>query len=305
MYNSEKAQYDADYADWLSTVAALKLEYQEKLSVYLIYLDKKSKYDDYLRALKEYEDWLAKLEEYGNIYTLYCNETLSEDGSQSTIVFSLVKDNSDYKQVTHLLVGNLKKYDAWTGGIIFSGSANRYNMIPSNNVYDDTIKQSDEYIYPLLGSAKETNTFLRINLLKEKGSTEDPIPWASSGTDNITGKQLVMPIRTDDTATIAQIPHYNNMQSKETNDGGKNANTLNNMTVNIPIYTAILDNPEGENPYAGTGEVIGVYFISLFNIATAGVYKHMYPRDEPKCQVFPMGKRRGYYGFDGISIFSY
>ena len=301
-YNSEKAKYDADYADWLSTVAALKLEYQEKLSVYLIYLDKKAKYEGYLRALKEYEDWLAKLEEYGNRYTLYCNETLSEDGSQSTIVFSLVKDNSDYKQVTHLLVGNLKKYDAWTGGIIFSGSANRYNMIPSNNVYDDTIKKSDKYIYPLLGSAKETNTFLRINLLKEKGSTEDPIPWASSGADNITGKQLIMPIRTDDTATIAQIPHYNNMQSKWTNDGGKNENTLNNMTVNIPIYTAILDNPEGANPYAGTGEVIGVYFISLLNIATASVYKHMYPRDEPMCQVFPMGRRRGYYGFDGISI---
>ena len=93
-----------------------------------------------------------------------------------------------------------------------------------------------------------------------------------------------------------------NMQFKETNDGGKNENTLNNMTVNIPIYTAILDNPEGANPYAGTGEVIGVYFISLLNIATASVYKHMYPRDEPMCQVFPMGRRRGYYGFDGISI---
>ena len=315
IYNAEKAQYDEDYANWLSTVAALKLEYSEKLSAYLIYLDKKAKYEDYLIALKEYEDWLAKLEEYGNRYTLYCNETLSEDSSQSTIVFSLVKDNSDYKQVTHLLVGNIKKYDAWNGGIIFSGSANRYNMITSNNIYDDTIKESDKFIYPLLGTVDETNTFLRINLLKEEGSIEDPIPWASRGEDNITGKQLIMPIRKDSTSTKAQIPHYYNIQSKKayvwvnntkvelnSKDGGKDANTLNNMTVNIPIYTAILDNPEGANLYAGTGEVIGVYFISLLNIATASVYKHMYPKDEPMCQVFPMGRRRGYYGFDGISI---
>ena len=314
-YDIDKAQYDINYKNYLSEVSALKAEYSIKLAEHNLYLEKKALYEAYLQALKEYEEWLAKIDEYGNIYTLYCNETFSEDKSQTTIIFSLVKDNSDYKQVTHLLVGNLKKYDTWDGGIIFSGSANRYNMIPSNKVYDDTIKESDKYIYPLLGTADETNTFLRIDLLKEKDSIEEPIPWTSSGKDKITGKQLIMPIRTDDTYSMAQIPHYNNLQSKKayiwinnvrkevnSKSGGGNANTLNNLTVNIPIYTAILDNPEGSQFYAGTGEVIGVYFISTYNIATASVYKHMYPRDEPMCQVFPMGKRRGYYGFDGISI---
>ena len=35
---------------------------------------------------------------------------------------------------------------------------------------------------------------------------------------------------------------------------------------------------------------------------TACTYEMSYPKSGDLVQVFPMGKRRGFYGFDGISI---
>ena len=45
-----------------------------------------------------------------------------------------------------------------------------------------------------------------------------------------------------------------------------------------------------------------ISFISTFNVQTGGVYEMSYPESGYKCQVFPFGRRRGHFGFDGISI---
>ena len=55
-------------------------------------------------------------------YTLYCNRVKSPS---DTLIFSIVKENDSYYQTAHLVVGILDKYDEWTGGIYFSGSANQ------------------------------------------------------------------------------------------------------------------------------------------------------------------------------------
>lgn len=323
-YLALKEAYDAEVADILAA-------YQALLDAYNQYLIDQANYDQYLVLLAEYNAYLQRLEEAKNKFTLFCNEVLDPtDEYISTITFSLLKTNDSYYQVSHLIVGNLIKYDKWTGGIIFSGSANRYNMIPANYLYKHD-KISDKVIYPVLSSGKESNTFLRINIDNAPESTRGKILWASSGQDNITGKPLSLPIRTGNgtvvntvvgttlskedgsTWTIStgngntpygngEVPHYYFMQSHERLDSGRNVNTLNCITINMPIFAAVLVDPDQLNNYAAAGEVLGVYFVSMYNIQTSSVYEINYPSSNDTCQAFSVGKRRGVYGFDGISI---
>jgi hypothetical protein len=70
----------------------------------------------------------------------------------------------------------------------------------------------------------------------------------------------------------------------------------------MPIFAAVLVDPDELNNYAAAGEVLGVYFVSMYNIQTSSVYEINYPSSNDTCQAFSVGKRRGVYGFDGISI---
>lgn len=323
-YLDLKADYDAEVADILAT-------YQALLDAYNAYLQAQALYDQYLALLAEYNAYLQELEDAKNKYTLFCNEvTDPTDEYISTLTFSLLKTNDSYYQVSHLIVGNLIKYDKWTGGIIFSGSANRYNMIPANYLYKHD-KTSDRVIFPVLSSGKESNTFLRINIDNAPQSTRGQILWASSGQDNITGKPLSLPMRTGNGVVVnktigttlskedgstwnistgdgnteygnGEVPHYYFMQSHQRLDSGRNVNTLNCITINMPIFAAVLVDPDELNNYAAAGEVLGVYFVSMYNIQTSSVYEINYPSSNDTCQAFSVGKRRGVYGFDGISI---
>lgn len=307
-----EAQYNLDYADYLAAkqayddaVAALTQAYTDAMNAYNQYLIDKARYEDYLILLQRYQKYLEDLEKAKYYYTLYCNEVLSPDNDDiSTITFSLLKSNDDYYQVSHLIVGNLVKYENWAGGIIFSGSANRYNMIPANDLYKHN-KTSDSVIYPVLSSGKITNTYLRIDIDNAPDESRGHILWASSGEDNITGKPLSMPIRTG-SGTVkygnGEIPHYYYMQSHDRLDSGRNVNTLNCITINMPIFAAVRVDPDVLDNYAAAGEVLGVYFVSMYNIQTSSVYEINYPASNDTCQAFSVGKRRGMYGFDGISI---
>lgn len=323
-YVSLKTAYDAEVADILAS-------YQVLLDAYNAYLVDQANYDQYLELLAEYNAYLQRLEEAKNKFTLFCNEVLDPaDENISTITFSLLKTNDTYYQVSHLIVGNLIKYDKWTGGIIFSGSANRYNMIPANYLYTHD-KTSDRVVFPVLSSGKESNTFLRINIDNAPQNSRGNILWASSGQDNITGKPLSLPIRTGNGFIVnktvgttlskedgsswtvsegngntqygnGEVPHYYFMQSHQRLDSGRNVNTLNCITINMPIFAAVLVDPDELNNYAAAGEVLGVYFVSMYNIQTSSVYEINYPASNDTCQAFSVGKRRGVYGFDGISI---
>jgi hypothetical protein len=70
----------------------------------------------------------------------------------------------------------------------------------------------------------------------------------------------------------------------------------------MPIYVAVRVDPDVLDNYASAGEVLGVYFVSMYNIQTSSVYEINYPASDDTCQAFSVGKRRGVYGFDGISI---
>lgn len=233
-------------------------------------------------------------------YTLYCNDVTLPSNS---LVFSLVKENDTYHQCTHLAFCNLFKFEEWTGGALFSGSAS-INMMA--NAYRCFVhnKTADSYILPLFGSTVgDSNTFLRIDIDGAPSEERGNILWASSGSDNETGKKLSLPIRTASSdSTNGKIPNYYWLQSKTRLDWGKNINTLNCITVNLPLFVAVLVDPDALGNYASVGTISGVYYVSTLNMQTACTYEMSYPKSGDLVQVFPMGKRRGFYGFDGISI---
>lgn len=232
-------------------------------------------------------------------YTLYCNNVTSPT---DTIVFSLVKEDSPnkYYQCVHLIYADIEKYDNWVGGALFSGSANCDMVKTCYQCFNEDIT-ADRFILPVLSSGETSNTFVRIDIDSAILGARGNIRWACSGSDNITGKLLSLPIRLG-LGMNGDIPNYWYIQSHSRLDWGRNINTLNGITVNMPIFASVLVDPDSLENFAPIGSVSGVYFVSMLNMQTSGTYEISYPSSNSLCQAFSMGKRRGVYGFDGISI---
>ena len=128
----------------------------------------------------------------GITYTLYCNNITSPS---DVLIFTVMKENSKLNECVHLVVGNVTKYASWTGGIFFSGSANRYTAKNSIRVFTNSGFIKDCFLLPILGSSYDSNTFLRIDIDDATSIKRGSIYWASSGLDNITGKKMLLPIR--------------------------------------------------------------------------------------------------------------
>lgn len=198
-------------------------------------------------------------------------------------------------------MGNVNKYDDWTGGIYFSASANHTMTKTAGKCFEDTYG-ADYNIYPVLCSGKLSTTFLRIDVDDATSKIRGDIRWASSGEDNVTGKKLSLPIRLKYGVGNGYIPNYGYIQSSNSLDWGRNVNTLNCISINMPIYFSVLVDPDVLDNYAACGTATGVYFIDMLNMQTASTYEQEYPTSGNLCQVFSMGMRRGTYGYDGISI---
>ena len=248
-----------------------------------------------------------------NKYTLYCNNIVEPS---DTLIFSVVAENvggdayrgHDYRAV-HLACGMLRKYDNWEGGFWFTGSTvpsmikSAYDLFAKSSLEDEDAfyEIKDSGILPILSSGSVSNTFLRIDIDDAPKESRGYIRWASSGTDNITGKPMSMPVRVSGGGN-GLIPHYANMQSQNKLDWGRNINTLNCITLNMPNYMAVRVDPDVLDNYAACGQVTGVYYVSMLNMQTSYLYEMSYPRSQDLCEVFSYSMRRGRFGFDGISI---
>ena len=248
-----------------------------------------------------------------NKYTLYCNNIVEPS---DTLIFSVVAENvggdayrgHDYRAV-HLACGMLRKYDNWEGGFWFTGSTvpsmitSAYDLFAKSSLEDEDAfyEIKDSGILPILSSGSVSNTFLRIDIDDAPKESRGYIRWASSGTDNVTGKPMSMPVRVSGGGN-GLIPHYANMQSQNKLDWGRNINTLNCITLNMPNYMAVRVDPDVLDNYAACGQVTGIYYVSMLNMQTSYLYEMSYPRSQDLCEVFSYSMRRGRFGFDGISI---
>lgn len=235
----------------------------------------------------------------GYSYTLYCNRVTT---NSETIMFSLVKEGDTWKQAVHLLFAYIYKYESWTGGAFFSGSSVPSLMGNDVNVFVRNGLTNDSMILPICSSSDTSNSFLRIDIGDAPSNIRGNIYWASSGVDNPTGKKMSLPIRTGENMN-GRIMSYYYMQSTSRLDSGKNVSTLNCLTIDMPMFVCVLVDPDVLDQYGGAGDISGLYFVSLFNMQTSGVYERNYPSSGVTNQVFPIaGRRRGNYGFDGIAI---
>jgi hypothetical protein len=150
-----------------------------------------------------------------------------------------------------------------------------------------------------------SNTFLRANIDAAPLRTPEVL-WAGSGKIagvGYTGKRIGLPIVHNSALSISpKIPHYGYLQSQNANDTGRNVNTLNCISVNLPIAVYVLRDPDGLENYSQCGYVPGVYCISTRNVAPGSLYNVDYPASGNLYQAFPQTSRGGVLGYDGISI---
>ena len=159
----------------------------------------------------------------------------------------------------------------------------------------------DQGILPVLSSGSISNTFLRIDIDEATSEPRGRILWACSGTDNITGKRMSSPIRVDGGGN-GVIPHYGVIQSTSPTDSGRNITTLNGISLEMPIYFAVIIDPDALNNYAGVGQVIGVYYVCSLNMQSTQTYEQDYPNSNSRAQIFSFSMRRGRYGFDALAV---
>ncbi|WP_371380912.1 hypothetical protein [Sporomusa aerivorans] len=206
----------------------------------------------------------------------------------------------------HMAVGETYKIGSWTGGTIFSASRNSANMFVSS-MTSQTIEATSDYIFAVNARA---NTFLRANIDAAPNRSPEVL-WGSAGPATATadagytGKRIALPVFGDDVISNSwypKIPHYRYIQSQSTTDTGRNVNTLNCISVNLPLAVYVLRDPDALSNFSQVGYVPGIYFISTRNVAPASTYDINYPASGNLFQSFPQTSRGGSLGYDGISI---
>ena len=228
---------------------------------------------------------------------LYCNEITDP---AEMLIFTLELSAGYYQ---HLAVGTTQKVGGWIGGTIYSGSRGSSKMFPGDwNM--PTVENESSHLF---GLAAVANTFLRIDVDAAPLRTPSVL-WAGGGPDSgvsFTGKLLGMGL-TDlnclSKSWFPKVPHFAYLQSQTANDFGRDVNTLNCISVNLPLALYIQRDPDALKNYSQVGYVPGIYAISMRNVAPGQLYEISYPQSGNQHQVFPHIHRGGVFGYDGISI---
>lgn len=244
-------------------------------------------------------------------YKLHCNMITSP---AVCVVFTLqatlnnnYTSNEKWDVYQHLAFGEVQKVGSWDGGTFISGSRSSYNMfLSSAAATSNNPTELDNGSNILFGMSSSASTLVRIDVDSAPVLTK-PILWASSGADSgnqmSTGKTLGTMITNHNYLNnVPKYPHYGYIQSQNSNDYGRNVNTLNCISVNLPIGLFIERDPNSLKNYSQIGYIPGVYAISMRNVAPGKMYEINYPKSGNLHQVFPHSLRGGYHGYDGISI---
>ncbi len=207
----------------------------------------------------------------------------------------------------HMAVGELQKIGSWSGGTIYSATRNSYYMFAAAGFNPTTMELDNNLLFSM---SKYSSTFLKCSI--DAAPLRNPeVLWASAGQDttdlasHYTGKMLglpvIRPVYVTDT-WVPKIPHYSYLQSNAADDTGRNVNTLNCITVNLPLNVYVMRDPDSLRNFSQCGYVPGVYFISTRNLSPGSCYEISYPQSGQLHQAFPHSHRGGLFGYDGFSI---
>ncbi len=239
-------------------------------------------------------------------FELFCNYTVKPTiGVVFTIKEIINNQNTDETDVTvyqHLAFGMIQKCSSWTGGMYIAGSRSSYGMFLSDvGIPDEVDKTSNE-----LFAMSDTPSFLVQGSVDSAPLLTKPILWWSAGPEKgnmSTGKILASTLTNHEyLASVPKIPHYGYLQSQNPTDYGRNVNTLNCISVNLPIALFVQRDPNLLMNFSFIGYIPNTFAISMRCLAPDKLYEINYPKSGNLHQVFPHSIKYGKRGYDGISI---
>lgn len=226
-------------------------------------------------------------------YTLWCNII---ESAGLCVMFTIEIYPNVYQ---HLAFGEIQKVGTWSGGTFISGSKSSYDMFETD--YSESILDKNGHI--MFGYNKIANTYV---LCDVDAAPENGIYWAAAcAADAVgaTGKILASQIMDVDLVQAApKVPHYGYFQSQKPTDFGRNINTLNCITVNLPLAMFVQRDPNSLMNFSMIGYIPGIYAVSLRNTAPTYSYEINYSKYGNLHQVFPHVRKKGRFGYDGIAI---
>lgn len=243
-------------------------------------------------------------------FTLFCNATTSPSVG---VVFTLKEvtndkstGNVDVVTYQHLAFGKVQKVGSWVGGTYIAGSKSSYNMFLSASAVQGKMPETlDKSTNILFGMSSDPSFLVRCDV-DSAPILDKPVLWLSSGPQKgnmSTGKILATSLTNHVYLnSMPKVPHWGYIQSQNSTDYGRNVNTLNCITVNLPIYLYVQRDPNSLMNFSVIGYIPNVTAISMRNVAPDSMYEINYPKSGTLHQVFPHCVRGGYHGYDGISV---
>ena len=257
-----------------------------------------------------YENQDDKIHTHTYTFAIVENTVEETDIGKGKYYDLTTKKEWEYKKYVQIfsvfLIYNLKN-ELQLGAITGTMSADE---VPDVSVYDITsgISVTDvnaiSNVYKMPYSTGENTVTYGLSMID--GMRERNIPWASTspkGTKNYTGKHMATSISmTGYENDMPKIPKYSYLQSANPLDYGRNANTLNCLTIALPIALYYLRDPDILENYSQMWYVEGMSFISLKYIAPCKRYEIGYPASGVMQMVYPAYVKKGKCGYDGFSI---
>ena len=239
-------------------------------------------------------------------YELFCN---CSSTPTAAVIFTIKETINNAKTgnvavsvYQHLAFGMIHKVGQWSGGMYIAGSRSSYNMFTSTYGYPEEVDNTSNEMF----ASADTPSLLVQGEVDSAPTLDKPVLWWSAGPEggNMgTGKILASTVLNHEYLdSMPKIPHYGYLQSQNSTDYGRNINTLNCISVNLPIALFVQRDPNPLMNFSMVGYIPNVYSISMRNVAPDKMYEINYPKSGNLHQVFPHTIRGGKRGYDGISI---
>lgn len=101
------------------------------------------------------------------------------------------------------------------------------------------------------------------------------------------------------------LPTYKYLMSRTLTEKGRNVNTLNSISLILPMYFYVKRDPNELNIYSLYGYSNVINYVNMYNMFTDTMKESNYPIDKTKYNCFQIGRRRQAYGdvgYNGIAF---